>query len=164
LEEPKNPRLLLEAFQLVLKRMRAELHIVGDGSLRRELEELVRDLGIDHFVSFLGFQRDPYESMLNANLLVLTSNSEGLPSALVEGLYCGLPVVSTDSGAGAREILLDGHHGSLVPCNDKLALAEAIERELNQPRSADQQRVGAARYSPKRAADAFLRLVDAERR
>jgi hypothetical protein len=67
--------------------------------------------------------------------------------------------VSTDSGGGTREILMEGRFGSLVRCNDKVALAEAIENELRQPRSPEVQRAAALRYLPERVVKEFLQLV-----
>ena len=92
-------KLLLEAFQLVSQRLPVELEIVGDGSLRGELQEFARRLGVDPFVNFLGFRQDPYKFIARSDLLVRSSNSEGLPSVLVEALHCGLPIVSRDSVA-----------------------------------------------------------------
>jgi glycosyltransferase involved in cell wall biosynthesis len=73
---------------------------------------------------------NPYAYMSRASLYVLSSRWEGLPTVLIEALYCGPPVVATDCPSGPKEILADGEHGTLVPVGDVTALAKAIEAGL----------------------------------
>jgi glycosyltransferase involved in cell wall biosynthesis len=84
---------------------------------------------------------------------------EGLPTAIVEALYCGLPVVSTDCPCGPRELLMDGKFGSLVPMGDQFALANAMERELSGKRSPELQKIAAHRFLPETVAKQFLGLL-----
>ena len=56
-----------------------------------------------------------------------------MPSLLVETLYAGLRVVSTDYGAGIHDILLDGRYGTIIPMRDPQAMAMTIEAELGMP-------------------------------
>ncbi|TDI81327.1 MAG: glycosyltransferase, partial [Caldithrix sp.] len=63
-------------------------------------------------------------------LFILSSAWEGLGIVLVEALYCGIPVVSTDCESGPREILKDGEYGQLVSVGDVNAMARAIETVL----------------------------------
>jgi len=99
--------------------------LVGDGSLRKKLEQLCVDLSVESGVKFFGFSTYPYALMVDSDLLVMSSDCEGLP------------IVSTDCPSGPRELLMDGKYGSLVPVNDKIALATAIEYDLNERRSAE---------------------------
>ncbi len=62
-----------------------------------------------------------------ADLVVLSSKSEGLPNAMLEAHAAGRPVVATDVG-GMREVVLDGESGLLVPSGDRPALARALAR------------------------------------
>lgn len=117
---------LLRAFSLVLERLPARLLILGEGPERSSLEALVSELGLDGSVDLPGWIRNPYPYMRRADAFVLSSRWEGLPSVLIEALYCGVPIVSTDCPSGPDEILDGGKHGLLVPVGDTEALARGI--------------------------------------
>ncbi|MFC7135324.1 MULTISPECIES: glycosyltransferase [Salinibaculum] len=111
------------------------LVILGEGPRRETLETLAADLGIEDKVSFPGYVKNPYAYMRCADIFVLSSRREGLPTALVEAMACGCPVVATDCRSGPREILADGTFGPLVPVGDARALAAGIEDVLREPAS-----------------------------
>jgi glycosyltransferase involved in cell wall biosynthesis len=156
LEEPKNPKLMLEAFNLLPLDCKANLLLVGDGGLRQELEERCKELGLQSRVKFWGYHANPYEVMADSDLLVLSSDREGLGNVLVEALFCGLRVVSTNCGEGVKDILHDNYYGTIVPCNDKYALAQAIENELKTPHDPKIQINGAERFLPQVVVKQFL--------
>ncbi len=81
-------------------------------------------------VSLLGFVENPYAYMSRASLFILSSRWEGLPTVLIEALFCGVPVISTDCPSGPREVLADGKYGALVPVHNPTALAEMIKIAL----------------------------------
>ena len=157
LDDPKNPGLMLEAFALVSATCNARLVFLGDGPMRSELEHRCKELGLWERVSFMGFLSAPYDLMVHSDLLVLSSDREGLPSVIIEAMYCGLRVVSTDCGEGIHDILLDGRYGTIVQPKDKAALARAIEDELNMLQNAERQISGAQRFLPSGIAQQFLR-------
>ena len=144
---------LLDAFRTVL---RAEcsyrLLILGEGKLRRVLEERVRSLGLEHHVSLPGWSDNPYAFMSRAALFVLSSRHEAFGNVLVEALACGCPAVATDC-PGPSEIL--GDPDLLAPVGDPNALAQVMLRALNRPRGSKALRTKAAQYSIERAATAF---------
>ena len=126
LTEQKNYPLLIAAFARVLKTHQAHLLILGEGEDRPALNNLIRVLGLEDKISMPGFVKNPYPYMVRSSVFVLSSRWEGLPGVLIEALYCGVPIISTDCPSGPREILADGEYGRLVPVGDVTALSDAI--------------------------------------
>jgi glycosyltransferase involved in cell wall biosynthesis len=95
----KRPRRAVKAFAKVLDEYpEAEMHMCGDGPLREELESLVRELGIESAVTFLGYI--PYDKMPAvyrcADVFLLPSRTEGVPRTVLEAMASGVPVVVSD--------------------------------------------------------------------
>ena len=155
LAPPKNPQLLIEAVSL-LGVGDVEVLFIGDGPKRSKLEAQATSLGIGAQIRFAGFQSDPYPLLATCQLLVVSSDREGLPTVIVEALHCGLDVVSTDCGDGVREILDDGRLGTIVPKGDARALSAAIQSALSAPRDRVSQMAGADRFSPAKIVREFL--------
>jgi glycosyltransferase involved in cell wall biosynthesis len=130
LKKQKNHALLIEAFARLPKTLNAKLTILGEGELRSQLEALVASLGLQNSVALPGFDRETAQWYRSADLFVLSSDWEGLPTVLIEALECGVPVVSTDCPSGPAEILENGRYGILVPVGDVAALAQAIAAHL----------------------------------
>lgn len=117
---------LLRAFAAARQQREARLVILGEGPDRPMLEGMVKRLGLVDDVALPGFVHNPYAFMSRAALYVLSSRWEGLPTVLIEALFCRLPVIATDCPSGPREILAGGHYGRLVPVADTTAVAEAL--------------------------------------
>jgi len=130
LTQKKDFVTLLEAFAAVRRSTPARLMILGEGPERANLEEVVAAAGLEDDVALPGFVDNPYAYLSRASLFVLSSLWEGLPTVLIEALYCGTPVVSTDCPSGPDEILRGGRYGKLVAVGDVPALAEAISAGL----------------------------------
>jgi glycosyltransferase involved in cell wall biosynthesis len=144
LERQKRFDVLLDAMKLLLAhRPRLRLFVAGDGSLRRDLEDQVRRLGLADRCQLLGHRPDVCEVYQAFEVLVQSSDYEGTPTVLVEAMALEIPVVATDVG-GTRELLQQGIHGLLVPPRDPAALAAAIEKTLDDRRTTA-ERVAAAR-------------------
>lgn len=108
LEEVKGYRHLLKTFSLVHNQLpEATLLFIGEGNKRGALEKLVLDLNLESHVVFLGFQKNPFRYIAEADVFVLSSINEGFPNALVEAMACSIPVVATDCKSGPREILTE---------------------------------------------------------
>lgn len=117
---------LIRAFATVRAGHPARLMIIGDGPERTDLEAIVAETGLGDHVALPGWILNPYPYMVRAGAYVLSSRWEGLPSVLVEALYCGPPTIATDCPSGPMEILDAGAYGALVPVGDTPALAAAI--------------------------------------
>jgi glycosyltransferase involved in cell wall biosynthesis len=120
----------LKALREVLGQRKARLIIFGEGLERANLEGLARSLEIEKYVSFPSFVQNLPAHMARANLFVLSSRWEGLPTVLIEALVVGTPVVSTNCPSGPRGILEEGRWGKLAPVGDVGALAQAIVEQL----------------------------------
>ncbi|MCA9949561.1 MAG: glycosyltransferase [Anaerolineales bacterium] len=130
LTQQKDFPTLIRSFAQVRQRQPARLLILGEGEDRLALEALVNEFNLKDDVDLPGFVENPYAYMRQASLFVLSSQWEGLPTVLIEALYCGTPVIATDCPSGPREILADGQYGALVPIGDVAALTKCIEAGL----------------------------------
>jgi glycosyltransferase involved in cell wall biosynthesis len=132
--ELKDFPTLIKAFAIVREKYPVRLLLLGEGDKRGELEQLVRQLGMEDDVFMPGFVNNPYAYMKKARVFVLSSKWEGLSNVLIEAMACGTLLISTDCPSGPREILEDGKYGLLVPVGNEKAMAEAILKALkNQP-------------------------------
>ena len=150
---------LVKAFARVVRHRPCRLVILGEGKRRDELEALIRELGLDDRVSLPGWTDNPFAFMSRASLFVLSSRHEGLPGVLVQALACGCPCVSTDCPAGPAEILENGRFGPLVPVGDEAALADAMERTLEQPPDIRTLQERADRFSEEKSVTAYEELI-----
>jgi glycosyltransferase involved in cell wall biosynthesis len=101
----------------------------GDGSERPALESLARDLDLTGLCRFLGYQEDVAPVLAAADLVLQTSDTEGLPNAVMEAMAAGVPTVSTDAG-GTRELIEDRAGGLLAPVGDEAALVTRASEVL----------------------------------
>lgn len=150
---------LLRAFARLLVQRPARLIVLGEGRLRPTLRSLARELGIAGQVDFPGFKENPYPFLARADLFVLSSRNEALPTVLIEAMACGCPVVSTDCPFGPREILEGGRLGPLVPVGDAEALAEAMDRTLDDPPDPDPLRERASFFNVEHAVERYEDLL-----
>lgn len=135
LDPIKDHATTLRAFAVVRETWRhAELHLAGDGSERRSLENLARDLGITNSVTFLGSIGNVPEFLRSLDLFVYgTTEAEGMGSALAEAVCHGLPSVVTDLPV-MREVVGDESFARLAPPRDARAFASAmLELLADQP-------------------------------
>ena len=109
-----------------------KLIIIGEGELRRDLKKLATQVGIATRVHFVGAvpQSEVARWISKADILCLSSYSEGTPNVVVEALASGVPVVATRVG-GIPELVQDGVNGFLIPPGDVTALADAINQGLS---------------------------------
>lgn len=133
-ENRKNQKLLVRAYKhsnvslpLVLI---GNTHTESDKQYLQELKQLIKELGIEKKVIFPGFQNNPYPWIKNAELFVMSSNSEGLPLVLVEALILGTKIVSTDCPTGPSEVLTGKLKPFLSPVENIDKLAENIVKAL----------------------------------
>ena len=122
--------------------------LVGDGPLRRELEQTASELGIAAACRFTGYLDDVAECYAAFDAVALSSANEGTPVTVIEAQAAGLPVVSTDVG-GVRDVVADGESGFLVPPGDVDAMADALAMLAGAPELRSSiRRAGSGRADP----------------
>jgi len=151
----KNHRLMLQALKLLRREADYRLILLGEGELRQELEALTREMGLEKWVDFHGYVKNPYGYMANADCVVLSSHYEGLPTVLVEALACGSRIVSTDCPSGPAEILQKGKYGLLVPVEDGEALAQGILTAMKTRPQRERLQARAMDFTVEKATEAF---------
>ncbi len=121
----KVPHLFLEAAVQILERVpRAQFVIAGGGELRAELEAIALRPPLAGHVHFLGWRDNPAAIFADLDVLMLTSDNEGMPTAIIEAMAAGVPVVATRAG-GVPGLVEHGVTGLLAPKRDARALAQA---------------------------------------
>jgi glycosyltransferase involved in cell wall biosynthesis len=129
LEPEKNYSLLLQAFAEISD-VSCHLTLIGDGSLRYELEQLAKRLKIFDKVTFVGYKPNPYPYMKSADMLVLSSKFEGMPNVVLEALACGTPVAATPAPGGVFDIAKLAGGVNIATDHSATALAKAIKDVL----------------------------------
>jgi colanic acid/amylovoran biosynthesis glycosyltransferase len=165
--ERKGQQYLLEAAEILRRRGRpVRLLLAGEGEMRPSLESIVARYNLGDSVQFLGHVgHTELLGMYQAgeiDMVVLPTLHEGIPVCLMEAMAYGVPIVSTPAG-GIPELLRDGA-GIMVPCKDPAALADAVERVLNDGELQKQLRETGRRrveeeYSVKAVTDRLIQYI-----
>ncbi|MGM9661026.1 MAG: glycosyltransferase family 4 protein [Faecousia sp.] len=124
LNENKNHQVILRA----LARLRDDgIHyiICGKGELWERLQTMVRELKLEANVHFLGYRKDVAEICLQADVFAFPTRREGLGLAALEAMYCGLPVIASNT-RGIQDYMVDGKSGFLRDAEDAAGFADAI--------------------------------------
>ena len=168
LHPKKGPDILLKAMPSVISEIPdSELVIVGDGVMRRELEELSRKYEVKGHVKFVGFVDENLKPLYYkaADVFCLPSiiTSESFGIVNLEAMACGVPVVASKIG-GIPDVVKNGKTGLLVPPRDPKALAEAIicllQDENVRRKMGRNARKKAENYSWKRIAEKYERVYE----
>lgn len=145
--EQKGQIVLVRACALLKKRgFNFEVFLVGDGEMRRDVEQEITIAHLQQEVKIAGWRssEEIRELLLDSKGLVLPSFAEGLPVVLMEAMALGRPVISTYI-AGIPELVRDGIDGLLVYAGSEVHLANAMERLLTMEQSKFQEMGASAR-------------------
>jgi glycosyltransferase involved in cell wall biosynthesis len=124
---------LLEAARQILDVVKdLKFLVIGDGPLRKPLEEKSEELGIKKHVIFMGQRKDIPELLMAMDIFVLPSIKEGLPIALLEAMAAKRPVIATRVGAISK-VIENKDIGILVEPKDIAGLRDAIVNLINDP-------------------------------
>ncbi len=117
----KNPLRLIDIISRVAKKNQGiRVAIIGKGPLENEVNKRIIELGLSKNIDMLGFQTNPYPTLKNAKIMIMTSLWEGLPMCALEAIALGIPIVSTPTD-GLCELVLEGKTGFLAAADDELA-------------------------------------------
>ncbi len=108
------------------------VEVVGTGAHRAELDALAEELQVSQYISYVGMV--PYDQLEKlyqyADIFVLTSLSEGMPSVILEAMGSGLPIIASNVG-GNNEIVHEGGNGFLIMGDDITLLADRMVTLIN---------------------------------
>ncbi len=132
LEEQKNQMALIRIFGRI-NMMDWELHILGEGTMRKSLEEEIGHLGLEDRVKLHGVRQDVGAFMSKSSIFAMTSIFEGYPNALLEAMAFPLASISYDCDTGPKELIEDGKNGYLVELNDEDQFEKKLKQLMNSP-------------------------------
>lgn len=113
--------------------------MVGDGELRNEVEKYIEANGLTNNITMVGFQKNPYQFIKNARILLMPSEYEGFGLAAVECLSLGLPVVC--SGVGGLKNIVTADCGAI--CNDVPSYVSEMQKLLTDSAYYEQKSISA---------------------
>ncbi len=135
LQVEKAPIRLIDTFLEYYKNDKTScLIIIGEGNLRKDIEKYIKKLNIENNVFLLdNMTQEMLVSFYRASdVLLLTSNFEGMPMSVLEALGSGLPVVSTDVGE-VKRVVKNKFSGEVLTSFDPTELAKGLQKVLNNP-------------------------------
>ncbi len=117
---------ILKALNIV-KKSNVELVIIGKGEKEIEIKRYIELNNLNKKVRLLGYKKNPFPYIKQADLFLLSSKFEGLPNVLIEALCLKKFIISTDCPTGPKEILHHGRFGELVKIGDYKKIAKLID-------------------------------------
>lgn len=115
---------LIKAFNKLSQK--AQLFILGEGPIRKELKELAISLDINDKVHLIGHKNNPYKYMYNSLAFVHPALWEGFGIVIIEAMACGIVPIVTKCPGGAKEIIDNNKNGLLVEPNNITELSKAM--------------------------------------
>lgn len=137
LSPQKNYPMMVRAFaKATQKDPRYKLDIYGAGTPEavEQLQALIRQLGMEQNISLCGWRKNISEILPSYDAFLMSSNYEGMPNALAEGMATGLVCLSTDCKTGPKDMIDPGVDGYLAATGSVDAFAEAIQKILQMNR------------------------------
>lgn len=155
----KNVALMLRAFGRGAA-PEDRLTVFGDGQDRAMLTALAAKLGLADRVEFRGYVAEPASILPMFDILLLSSDYEGVPAVVLEALAANVGIVATDCSRSMATLLHDGALGTLVPVGDEARFAAAIAAARPGTQNDRLSLVQAERFTIEHASDAYLSLMN----
>lgn len=126
----------IKAFSIVKKSItNAHLYFVGkcdeNSSYYQEQQKLIAEFDLKECIHFIGYDKNPFKWVKNANCFVFPSRAEGLPNALIEASYLGVPCAASRCLPIVDDIIKDGQNGYVVDVDDVDGMAQAMIKAVN---------------------------------
>ena len=132
LEPQKDFKTLISAFGTIADKYPDwKVKIFGKGNMHDELQQFIDNKNLSERVLLCGRTETPFKELKKSKVFVLSSHYEGFPNVLCEGMYAGLPCISSDCVSGPRELINDGENGFLFPIGNEKILAEKLDLLLS---------------------------------
>ncbi len=125
-EKVKNHLMQLKAAMILKKKLNFKLILIGDGSEKKQIIQFIKKNGLKNNVDLINFTKNPYPFFRGADLIINTSNFEGLCNVIIESIFLRKYIISTDCPVGPRELITNKKVGSLIRKYDYEALASKI--------------------------------------
>ncbi len=152
----KNQAMLVRAMALVHKKHpKIQCRIYGGGTLQETLQQQIKESALEGTVTLEGNVSDIHERLAQCGIFVMTSNFEGLSNALIEAMMMGMPCVTTNF-PGVDELITHEENGLMVPLDDHVALAEQLERLIENRELTTKLAKNAQEYAQQFKADVVL--------
>lgn len=131
----KRQDILIKSFSMISQKYPEwDVILYGDGNDKDILEKMAIDLSVYDRIIFKGKIDNVIEKIVHDGVFVLTSDTEGIPNALMEAMALGMPVITTDCEPGGARLLVDDYiNGMMVNRGDVEGLKNALELAINQP-------------------------------
>ena len=157
-EEQKDVKTLIEAFSLYTGE--EKLVIVGDGPDRKILEDLCMAKNLKDKIIFLGMLNNPFPFMKNAQAFILSSKVEGFGLVLVEALYSGTKVISSNCPTGPSQILLNGEIGELFEVSNVKELLDKLKVIIDKEYKKEKIEEVLTRYTKRNFINNFRKVIE----
>lgn len=133
---------------LFLEEKNIKLLIIGDGSDKKRLEELVVSYGLNNVISFLGSveQSNVYEYMVLSDVFLSFYNLSNVGNPLLEAMMCGKPIITLDVG-DTKEIINDGGNGILIPVDEMDIIPSKMKKLICDKEYKENIAQGALKYA-----------------
>ncbi len=159
LDKQKNPLDFIRAAAIVAGNYpNVQFVIAGDGVLRPECENLIKELNLTGKFFLLGYRNDINRIYPVLALTALSSLWEGLPVVFQESMIAGKPIVANDVD-GARDVIVDGKTGYLVTPHQPQEMADRILTLLNDEELCDQMGIIAKQHAQQYSSDGMVKRI-----
>lgn len=152
---------LILAWSIIAKQCPGwKLNIYGSGEQQQLLENLIKSLNCTDSISIFPPTPKIGEIYKNTSLLALSSHFEGFPMVILEGMSCGVPIVSFDCQCGPKDIIINDYNGKLIKNGDIEAFAESLKELINDDDKRKRMGENAYKTSQAYAIDVIMKAWD----